>query len=195
MAVSPRFLVIGIGTAALAALVGCQPMQTSGATGSTTTPSPSVSASVGVGTATGTGGGTGHSSASPKPRTSSSASPSAPPSASSQTGPRIVYFKVTQQPRCPEGTAVFRAPAVPVIISWKVTGATGVALSVDNPDLVGAYGRYGPEGTETFTFSCGGEVNSIETHVYTIYTTGGDPQRRAEVRASAKVIDKGLGSE
>src|SRR6266540_4184977 len=187
MAVSPRFLVIGIGTAALAALVGCQPMQTSGATGSTTTPSPSVSASVGVGTATGTGGGTGHSSASPKPRTSSSASP--------QTGPRIVYFKVTQQPRCPEGTAVFRAPAVPVIISWKVTGATGVALSVDNPDLVGAYGRYGPEGTETFTFSCGGEVNSIETHVYTIYTTGGDPQRRAEVRASAKVIDKGLGSE
>ncbi len=106
-----------------------------------------------------------------------------------------MYFKVTQKPRCPEGTAVFRAPAVPVTIVWKVTGATGVALSVDNPGLVGAYGTYGPEGTESFTFSCGGEVGSIETHVYTIYTTGGDPERRADLKASAMVMDRGPGSE
>jgi hypothetical protein len=90
---------------------------------------------------------------------------------------------------------VFRAPAVPVIISWKVTGATGVELSVDNPNLVGAYGSYGPEGTETFMFSCGGEVNSVETHTYTIYTSGGGPRKRADLKASAKVIDKGPGSE
>src|SRR5260221_10869417 len=59
--------------------------------------------------------------------------------------PRIVYFKVVQKPKCPEGTAVKRADAVPVIISWKVTGAKGVALSVDNPNQVGSYGDYPAE--------------------------------------------------
>jgi hypothetical protein len=115
--------------------------------------------------------------------------------AATTSGPRIVSFKLTQQPRCPEGTAVFRAPAVPARIAWKVTGAGGVALSVDNPDLVGAYGNYETEGSLEFMFSCGGPVGSTETHTYTINTFGGPgPHQRAQLTASAKVLDGGIGS-
>ncbi|GAA2382074.1 hypothetical protein [Dactylosporangium salmoneum] len=106
---------------------------------------------------------------------------------------KIVEFKIVQQPKCPEGTAVYRADAVPVIIKWKVTGATGVGLSVDNPDLPGSYGNYPASGTETFTFSCGGPVGSVETHTYTITTTGGKQTKHAQIKASAKVMDTGIG--
>ena len=106
---------------------------------------------------------------------------------------KIVEFKIVQQPKCPKGTAVFRAEAVPVIIKWKVTGATGVGLSVDNPKMPGSYGNYPASGTETFTFSCGGPVGTFEKHTYTITTTGGKQTKRAEVKASAKVMDTGRG--
>jgi hypothetical protein len=91
---------------------------------------------------------------------------------------------------------VFRAPAVPVKISWKVTGATSVALSVDNPERVGAYQKDLPlEGQMEFTFSCGGPVGSTETHQYTIHTEGGPgPHKRADLKASAKVMDAGPGT-
>ncbi|MER7278477.1 hypothetical protein ABT369_28955 [Dactylosporangium sp. NPDC000244] len=119
------------------------------------------------------------------------------PSPTKQSKPKgdtkIVEFKIVQQPKCPEGTAVYRADAVPVIIKWKVTGATGIGLSVDNPDLPGSYGNYPASGTETFTFSCGGPVGSVETHTYTITTTGGKQTKKAQVKASAKVMDTGRG--
>ncbi|MFG2045562.1 hypothetical protein [Dactylosporangium sp. NPDC048998] len=105
---------------------------------------------------------------------------------------KIVEFKIVQQPKCPEGTAVYRADAVPVIIKWKVNGATGVGLSVDNPELPASYGNYPASGTETFTFSCGGPVGSVETHTYSITTTGGKQTKRAQVKASAKVMDTGI---
>jgi hypothetical protein len=194
MAVSRRLFATAVATglagAALAAMAACQPVNPpvnhGGLPGATPSAGSSASADTGLGSRQG------NSSPKPNPSTSTWASPSS--SASAQSGPRIVYFKVTQKPKCPEGTAVFRAPAVPVVITWKVTGATGIALSVDNPELVGAYGSYGREGTETFMFSCNGSVGSVETHVYTIYTTGGGPQRRADLKASAKVMDNGPGS-
>ena len=112
------------------------------------------------------------------------------------TGPRIVYFKLVQKPTCPEGEDVVRSPGSPAIIEWKVTGAHAVALSVDNPGRVGAYGTY-RQLTERleFPFSCGGEVNSTETHTYTIYTVSGDGKRKHRtITASAKVIDHGTGT-
>ncbi|MBU2665915.1 hypothetical protein KOI35_20600 [Actinoplanes bogorensis] len=105
---------------------------------------------------------------------------------------KVVSFKLVQKPKCPEGTAVFRAPAVPAIIKWKITGATGAALSVDDP--TGTPGTYGPvelSGTETFMFQCNGPVGSVEKHTYAIYTVGGGKQRSMTITATAKVLDNG----
>jgi hypothetical protein len=97
------------------------------------------------------------------------------------TGPRIVYFRLRQQPKCgPSG------PVQPAVIEWKVSGATGAALSVDNPGIVGSYRSYpGTTGSETLTFSCPLPAGTTESHVYTIYTTGGSPQRSATMTAKA----------
>ncbi len=85
-------------------------------------------------------------------------------------GPQIVYFRFRQQPKC---TA---SGAQPAIIEWKVSGATGVALSVDNPGIVGSYRRYScTTGSETLYVSC--QPGGSESHVYRIYTTGSEPQR------------------
>jgi len=108
-------------------------------------------------------------------------------------GPRVVSFKVVQKPKCAEGTAVFRAEAVPLIIKWKITGADSAALSVDDP--TGTPGTYGPvelHGTQEFAFSCSGPVGSTETHTYAIYTVGGGAQKHKMLKVSAKVLDKGI---
>jgi hypothetical protein len=118
------------------------------------------------------------------------------PTATHKPKPRVVSFKVVQRPKCEEGTAVFRAKAVPLIIKWKITGADSGALSVDDP--TGTPGTYGPvekSGTQEFTFSCTGEVGSTETHTYAIYTVGGGPQKHKTLTVSAKVLDKGLGTD
>lgn len=108
------------------------------------------------------------------------------------SGPQIVYFKVAQKPKCAEGTAVFRAPAVPLIIKWKISRATSGALSVDDPTHTpGTYGTVGLEGSQEFTFSCGGSVGSVETHTYAIYTVGGGGQRSKTLTVSANVLDTG----
>lgn len=107
-------------------------------------------------------------------------------------GAQIVSFEVVQHPRCASGTTAYETPAVPLKIRWKVTGATGVALSVDDPNRVGSYGNYGPEETMEFTFSCGGAVGSTETHKYTIHTTGGSGQAKSKtLTVSTKVLEKG----
>lgn len=135
---------------------------------------------------------------SPKPKPTPTATPTPTPTASKSkpqspsSGAKIVSFKLTQKPKCAEGTAVFRAPAVPAVIKWQITGATGAALSVD--DNTHTAGTYGPEplsGTETFTFGCNGPVGSTEKHTYAIYTVGGGKQRSITITATAKVLDKG----
>jgi hypothetical protein len=119
-------------------------------------------------------------------RTHSSAAPSTP------AGPRIVSFRIAQRPKCAEGTAVFRAPAVPLIIEWKITGATRGALSVDDPTHTpGTYGPVTLQGSQDFTFSCAGDVGATETHTYALYTVGGGPMRSATLTVSAKILDKG----
>jgi hypothetical protein len=124
----------------------------------------------------------------PKPSHSSTSTSSD----SGTSGPTIVYFEVAQKPKCAEGTAVFRAPAVPLIIKWKITGATSAALSVDDPtNTPGTYGPEGLSGTEEFTFSCAGEVGSTETHKYAIYSVGGGTQKSKSFSVTAKILDKG----
>jgi hypothetical protein len=112
------------------------------------------------------------------------------------SGPAIVSFKLVQKPKCAEGTAVFRAKAVPMIIEWKISGATGGALSVD--DASHTPGTYGPvelNGTEEFGFTCAGPTGTVEKHTYAIYTVGGGKQRSKTITVKAKVLDKGLGAD
>jgi len=91
-------------------------------------------------------------------------------------GPQIVYFRFRQQPKCTS------SGPQPAIIEWKVSGATGTALSVDNPGIVGSYRKYtGTTGSETLYVGCA--PGSTESHVYTIYTTGSEPQRSATLNA------------
>lgn len=122
--------------------------------------------------------------------------PTTAPTTSAPDGSAVIAsFEVTQQPRCAEGTAVVRAPAVPVIISWRVTGATGVALSVDNPQIVGSYGQYGPQESLELSFPCDGPVGSTVTHTYSITTVGGTGKARSRaISASARVLDDGGGA-
>ncbi|BCJ65330.1 hypothetical protein [Polymorphospora rubra] len=98
-------------------------------------------------------------------------------------GTSIVYFKVVQKPTCPTGTDPGRA----LIVGWKTTGATAVALSADNPGMVGSYGTYhGNEGSQEFSFSCA-EKGRTETHTYTIHTIGDGPQRSKTLDVSLQV--------
>lgn len=119
--------------------------------------------------------------------------PGASKSTSAPQGPRIVYFRVKQKPKCAEGTAVYRAEAVPLVIEWKISGATSGALSVDDPTHTpGTYGPVELKGSQQFPFSCGGPVGSTEKHTYAIYTVGGGTQKSKTITATAKVMDKGL---
>lgn len=121
--------------------------------------------------------------------------PVSPPATSAAHGPRIAYLRIARKPKCAEGTAVFRAEAVPLIIEWKITGATGGALSVDDPtNTPGTYGPVELKGSQEFSFSCTGEVGTTETHTYALYTVGGGPVRSKTVTATATVLDKGLGT-
>jgi hypothetical protein len=133
----------------------------------------------------------------PKPAPSKSSAASRPEATKTTSHqPKIVYFRIKQKPKCPEGTAVFRAPAVPLIIEWKITGAESGALSVDDPTHTpGTYGPTELTGTSEFTFSCGGPVGSVEKHTYALYTVGGGPQKSKTLSATAKVMDAGLGTE
>lgn len=131
------------------------------------------------------------SSKHPSPASTTSTRSSSP----APSGPRIVSFKVVRKPKCAEGTAVFRADPVDLIISWKITGADGAALSVDDPTHTpGTYGSEPLEGTESFGFSCAGPTGTVETHTYAIYTVGGGTQKSKTLKVSAKVLDKGLGN-
>jgi hypothetical protein len=126
------------------------------------------------------------------PKTPTSSPTPSPSTTTAAKKAKIVSFKLVQKPKCAEGTAVFRAPAVPAIIKWKITGATSAALSVD--DATHTAGTYGPEpltGTETFTFQCNGPVGSTEKHTYAIYTVGGGKQHSLTITAKAKVLDDG----
>jgi hypothetical protein len=66
-------------------------------------------------------------------------------------------------------------------LSWVVSNATGVAISVDNPGQVGTYGTYNtPTGSQEMPLiACTGDRGSVITHRYDVYTVGGSAGQRA----------------
>lgn len=103
------------------------------------------------------------------------------------SGPRIVYFRITQKPQCPQGTSEFPVEGTPVRVEWKVTGAREVTISVDGP---GVYGTYPTEGSETFTFSCGGaDPGETVKHTYLLKTVGGGSTRSKQLTATAEAYE------
>jgi hypothetical protein len=189
-----QLTLLAVAATALTVLTGCNPDTTPVASSSTTP--------VGAGASGGLGSPSDVESGAPSPATGKSAPKTTAPHPGSTptthkttspppSGPRI-SFKVAQKPKCAEGTAVFRADPVPLIIKWKITHATSGALSVDDPThTAGTYGPVDLEGTEEFRFGCNGPVGSTETHTYAIYSVGGGSQRSKSLTVSAKVLDKG----
>ena len=109
---------------------------------------------------------------------------STPPTGATKTtksGARILTFDVKQKPSCPviaSSDSPFGAPGQDVILEWSVTGATGIALSIDNPDYydmnhMGSYGSYGPTGEVDISFPCDQAQQPNTTHQYTLNTVGG----------------------
>lgn len=169
-----------------------------------------VAAAIGIGwsLASGTGTGTGQTgaapghtaSATPTAQAAATPAPGSPGPAGgpagggsrtaepepepSPSGPQIVVFRVVQEPRCPGGTIEVPVEGRPVVLEWRVTGAGTVTLSVDGP---GIYGEYPAEGTETFSFGCGGEPGEIEQHTYLLTATGGGGSVTEELVVEAEV--------
>jgi hypothetical protein len=67
-------------------------------------------------------------------------------------------------------------------LGWQVVNATGVALSVDNPGMVGSAGTYvSPIGTRELPFiACVGDPGTVITHRYDVYTVGGTGGQQAK---------------
>src|SRR5690349_14046426 len=117
------------------------------------------------------------------PSSSATASPSPSPGASTPDtggdqagynggqqpgGPRVDYFRVTNQPECLAGGRSTLAS-----VEWGVSGgATGATISIDN---AGSYRTYaGVTGTDSLPFPCEhAKPGSTVKHTYTLRTTGG----------------------
>ncbi|WP_157440684.1 hypothetical protein [Actinokineospora inagensis] len=88
------------------------------------------------------------------------------------SGPKILSFTVVSKPACPvlaKPGAPYSNPGAPVVISWKVSGASGVAISVDSPNMYGSYGSdYPASGQLELQFPCDTTPGKT-THVYTVW--------------------------
>jgi hypothetical protein len=94
--------------------------------------------------------------------------------ASTEATAKVESLAVVRKPSCPVvGTpdAPYSRPGVDVVIAWKVTGAPGAALAVDNPTVYGAYGTYGATGQLELAFTCSGGTGTT-SHTYTIWPQG-----------------------
>jgi hypothetical protein len=105
------------------------------------------------------------SSAAPVRPTSTQTPVSHPATRSTITaGVRCVIADYEDLPGMPH-TALYQPK-----LTWHVTHATGMALSVDNPGIVGSYGTYGAQGTLLLGGGCytDGDATTI-----TFYSVGG----------------------
>jgi hypothetical protein len=162
-------LIAATGTLALmAAACGASGTSSSAQSGPSTAASPSAGAGEVITGDTGTGGGgtttPTPAAKSPTPKTNTTTAAS---------GPQIVSFKVSKQPMCPVvGTpdAPYSAPGQDVTLSWKVTGATKVALSVDGPGIY--QDNYKAEDSQQLSFGCD-TSKPQSSHKYILTVTGG----------------------
>jgi hypothetical protein len=112
-------------------------------------------------------------------------SSTATPSHSSNGGGSGVTLTlaITQQPACPvtgDTSAPFQANGEDIIIHWTVSGgATGVAVSLDDPKFFAQYHTgslqnfTGTSGDAEMPFTCDITVQPNTTHEYTFDTLGG----------------------
>ena len=170
-----RIALCGLMIAALTSTAACTKT-------ATTTTQGGLSAASGPATApaaSGTGGGT-----SPSPTGTTATSATTPAAATTKpvaTGPRIVDFSVKQKPACPivpTSDAPFAKDPVNIVLQWTVTGATQVALSLDEPGFfkkyhTGSLDEYPTKQTLELAFNCDPTVQPNTTHVYTLDTIGG----------------------
>ncbi len=104
----------------------------------------------------------------------------APPAATSKApaGASVSYFKVTQQPSCPivaTSDAPYGKPGSDIVVSWSVSGASQVALSLDDAGFYAKYGTgsladYPATGSAELSFQCDPTVQPNTTHVYYLNT-------------------------
>lgn len=141
---------------------------------STPAPTPSVAPSV-----------TGGSTASSAPP-SSTATPSHSGTGGGNGGSSVTLtLAITQQPACPvvaTSDSPFSSPGSDIIIHWTVSGgATGVAVSMDDPNFFAQYHTGsqqnfdGKSGDAELPYSCDITVQPNTKHVYTFDTLGGGP--------------------
>jgi len=172
---------VALGLAVGMATVGCTSLQSSGAQGATIAPVTATTITETI-TATNSGGGSGNSGSggsggtttkAPTKTTTRTTHPTT--TTTTHAGASVVSLEVVQKPSCPiNGTpdAPFSKPGTPVIIKWKVTGADGAAIGVDNSGTYGAYGSdYPASGQLEINFPCGNTVGST-THKYTVWPKG-----------------------
>ncbi len=170
----PTWICGAVGVAAIAMTACSSGGSKATATTSTspTSSAPTTSSSV----ATATTGKSTSSTGAPNPGVGTA--PTTAPTHPGATGPVIVSFTVTHKPACPvvaTADAPFSKAGEPITLAWNVTGATGIALSIDDPTFyahngTGNYANYGPEGTVTLPFTCDPTVQPNTSHAYTIDT-------------------------
>ncbi|MBW6439633.1 hypothetical protein KZ829_38490 [Actinoplanes hulinensis] len=109
------------------------------------------------------------------------------PTARTPSGPAVDYFRVASEPTCPSGTDQTRQEGLPVVLEWKVTGASTTTLAVDGP---GVHGTYEAVGSEKLTFPCDGEAGDYQTHTYALVATGenGTTSKKLTVKAQIHEI-------
>ena len=89
---------------------------------------------------------------------------------SASTTPQFTSASVKFASTCKMNNATSDDP----VISWSTVNDTGVALSIDDPGLQGAFGTYGPSESMTpITISCSSPVGTVITHRIDLWTVGG----------------------
>lgn len=177
-------LVAATGTLALvAAACGASSTDSSAQSGPAGSASPSAGAGEVTTGDTGNGGGT---TTPPTPATSPTPKTNTTTAAS---GPVIVYFKVSGNASCSESGPGFSAPGT-VTLTWKVTGATKVGLSINDPTFYSRFGKgsfsdYPATDTQTIPFSCNVTTGETATNQYTLDTLDGGAHKSMTIKASA----------
>ncbi|MGN9908167.1 hypothetical protein ACTMTJ_11535 [Phytohabitans sp. LJ34] len=170
----------------IGAVAGCLSLTNGGETGSGAGSTPSPSADAGLGTAEATPSPSPDATRETPTDTETTRAPTTTRPPQNQ-GPRIVVFRVKQKPQCPQGSSEYPVEGTPVILEWKVTGTDKVTISVDGP---GIYGTYPAEGSETFTFSCGGhDPGETVRHTYLLKTVGGGSVKSKQLSATAEAYE------
>jgi hypothetical protein len=102
------------------------------------------------------------------------------------TIPSIDSMTVTYSHTCVQGNASSVSP----VLSWRVSNASGISLSVDDPGEIGAYGTYGKSGSISPTsVGCSAAPGTVITHYFDIWTRGGTgPQAHRQITVTITIV-------